>query len=448
MEKLKRNTLSSTLFLLLSLALLWLSQRFLFEPYRDATLWKTALCYTASGLCFIALSFWVALRLANKQPGMTFALGTAMGLAATGIFIGTGAIFASFSPRVFAYGVSTAILDSIVFAAIAFAFGKTHARSGAKTLSVLAAAVLILAIGFLSSFSQAAIKSAPKGGVISNFQIKNCLPDGGGKPVKVILLAGQSNASGVSSVEYLSKKEDPASFARYNAGYENIRINFFTENGNNSSDGYYIPVTLGQGCRTSCFGPEIGLADALFEDYPQETFIILKYTWGGTNLYNQWLSPSSEGKTGGLYTAFVRFVKANMEYLLARNYNADIVAMCWMQGESDALDKNSFVYGENTANLVRDLRNEFADFLPERGMLFADAGISDSVCWKNYAAINDAKRAFAETSPLNIYLDTIAAGLTVSNEPEGNPDLAHYDSMSEILLGRMFGEAIGEFLSD
>ena len=32
------------------------------------------------------------------------------------------------------------------------------------------------------------------------------------------------------------------------------------------------------------------------------------------------------------------------------------------------------------------------------------------------------------------------------NEPYGNPDLGHYDAMSELTLGRMFGDEIIKIL--
>lgn len=131
-----------------------------------------------------------------------------------------------------------------------------------------------------------------------------------------------------------------------------------------------------------------------------------------------------------------------MYYLRSKNYNAQIVAMCWMQGESDSDDINCKTYGTHTANFVSDLRPEFSPYISDSGMLFVDAGISDSIYWKNYTVINEAKAAHAGNSPLNVYVDTIEAGLSITAEPEGNPDLAHYDALSELLLGNLFAEAI------
>ena len=47
---------------------------------------------------------------------------------------------------------------------------------------------------------------------------------------------------------------------------------------------------------------------------------------------------------------------------------------------------------------------------------------------------------------MNVLVDTISEGLTCSGEPEGNPDMAHYDALSEIKLGHLFAEHLAEFL--
>ena len=43
-------------------------------------------------------------------------------------------------------------------------------------------------------------------------------------------------------------------------------------------------------------------------------------------------------------------------------------------------------------------------------------------------------------SHMNTVIDTIAEGLSTSNEPENEPDRAHYDALSEIKLGNLFAE--------
>ena len=54
--------------------------------------------------------------------------------------------------------------------------------------------------------------------------------------------------------------------------------------------------------------------------------------------------------------------------------------------------------------------------------------------------INAAKVEFAKLSPLNHYFPTIENGLTTLYEPYENPDLGHYDALSMLKLGHLFGE--------
>lgn len=51
-------------------------------------------------------------------------------------------------------------------------------------------------------------------------------------------------------------------------------------------------------------------------------------------------------------------------------------------------------------------------------------------------------------STLNSLIDTIYHGLTCSNEPVNQPDMAHYDSMSELKLGYLFIEELIKFFKN
>ena len=277
------------------------------------------------------------------------------------------------------------------------------------------------------------------------FTIDDTLPDGQGKKATVILLGGQSNASGCSLVEYLGKNVSAEKFAEYQNGYDNVYINYLA--GQNVSQAFVKCATL-QGEPAGTFGPELGLAEKLHEMYPDEMFFIVKCAWGGTNLFEQWLSPSSSGKTGKLYKQFVAFVETSLEYLESKNYDVEIRGMCWMQGESDAFSaRNAEDYGKHLNNLITDIRKEFAQYAPEEGIAFVDAYIAaNPAYWVYYEKVNQGKDEVAQKSDLNRLVDTISAELTCSNEPEGNPDLAHYDSMSQIKLGNLFAEELAPFL--
>ena len=279
-----------------------------------------------------------------------------------------------------------------------------------------------------------------------SFSVADTLPDGNGKEATVILLGGQSNASGCSLDEYLERNVSPEKYAEYQSGFDNVYINFLS--GANTSPGF-VKCTSFQGEPEGTFGPELGLAEKLHELYPDRTFFIIKCAWGGTNLFEQWLSPSSSGRTGKLYKQFVAYVQASMEYLVSKNYDVKIEAMCWMQGESDSFSKETATaYAEHLNNFISDIRKEFSAYAAEDGIAFVDAYIAaNPAYWVHYEVVNQGKQEVAARSPLNVVVDTIAAGLDCSKEPEGNPDMAHYDSLSEIKLGHLFAQQIASFLN-
>lgn len=277
------------------------------------------------------------------------------------------------------------------------------------------------------------------------FTVNDTLPDGNGKTATVILLGGQSNASGCSHDEYLRKNVSEEKYEQYKNGFDNVYINYLS--GARRSNEFVKCATL-QGEPEGCFGPELGLAEKLHELYPDRTFFIIKCAWGGTNLYDQWLSPTSRGKTGDLYTQFISFVNASIDYLVSKNYDVKVEAMCWMQGESDSFStKNATDYEKNLTNFISDVRKEFKDYASDNGIAFIDAYIADNpVYWVYCDLVNESKQKVADSSDMNVVIDTVSEGLSCSEEPADTPDLAHYDSLSELKLGHLFAEEAIKFL--
>jgi hypothetical protein len=266
------------------------------------------------------------------------------------------------------------------------------------------------------------------------------LADGQGKPVKVILLLGQSNATGCSISEYLKMGVGEEQYAVYEAGFPSVRINFCLDDHNATSNGEFVKVDLTCGSPNGFFGPEVGMAEVLSAAYPDETLIILKYTMSGFSLHYHWLS---EGERGSIYEACMKFVQTYMDSLADHHYDARIGAICWMQGESDTTDFKASHYFDNQTAFVTYLREDLAPYAEEGGIHFIDAGISNSpYCEPAYPAINEAKARFSELSLQNWYFSTIDEGLTIHKEPHGDPDWGHYDALSELALGRLFGEYV------
>ncbi|MBE6558381.1 MAG: sialate O-acetylesterase [Ruminococcaceae bacterium] len=276
----------------------------------------------------------------------------------------------------------------------------------------------------------------------TEYSLAKKLQRGNGERVKVILLLGQSNASGSSIVSYLEKNSSPDDFARYKEGYPSVLINYCIDDHNACSKGEYVKVDLTCGAASGFFGPEVGMAEELSVAYPDETVFILKYTMSGYSLHQHWLS---RGQRGSIYNAFLAFAMANMKHLETLGYEGRIGAVCWMQGESDTTDHKGERYFENQKALVSYIREDLAPYAEEGGIYFIDAGISNGpYCEPAYPAVNEAKRQFSELSPLNIYFSTIDEGLTTLYEPEGEPDYGHYDALCELELGRIFADHIIE----
>ena len=274
------------------------------------------------------------------------------------------------------------------------------------------------------------------------------------KNVDVVLISGQSNGVGCTHSDCIPDSLGIDKYDEYTIGYNGIRIaydcwtkmwnaagqvtGFGSQNASKKNE--FVKVTLGQGNGVTTFGPEIGIAEKLHGKYDDKLFLI-KFACGGSNLKDDWLAKNSP-----MYPKFINYVKLQMENLKQKGYNPTIKAFCWMQGEGDSYPGYYGVYKQNLETFVGNVRTDLSQFTNDTGMAFIDAGISNAPDWQYYAQVNQAKAEFAEESPLNIYIDTIEAGLHTNQEPWPTIDTCHYDSESEVQLGHLFADAFEPFL--
>ena len=135
-----------------------------------------------------------------------------------------------------------------------------------------------------------------------DFVINDTLEDGNNKNVKVIILAGQSNATGVAHTTILKEKVSEEKYNEYVAGQKNVYINYNTENGLNKSDGFVHTNVESY----YAFGPEIGLSERLGQE--QDEYYIIKYSYGGSNLYEHWKKENQ-----CLYKGLVKYTKQSID---------------------------------------------------------------------------------------------------------------------------------------
>lgn len=262
------------------------------------------------------------------------------------------------------------------------------------------------------------------------------------KKVDVIFLAGQSNMEGHTHISELQKKLTPTQFQYYSSEMT-TRIKFYCDNGKNKSNGF-TKVYLGQGFNASRYGPEIGIAETLEKANLKREVILIKFCLGGTNIYSDWKSFSSSTSNSGskLFNEFLDFGDTAIAELEDMGLEVNLRGLCWMQGESDATqDRMTEKYEEYEKNLFDDIYQYFEDKVEDEFHIF-DAYISDCSTWKNYAAINQAKENNAAKNPNHHIIDTLSEGLEYDSEPTSGVDYFHYDSLSMIKLGQLFGEQI------
>ena len=279
-------------------------------------------------------------------------------------------------------------------------------------------------------------------------------------PVDVVLISGQSNGVGCTHANQITYSMGNDKYQEYMKGYPEIQIAydswtkdyeknppiFYSQN--KSKDNTFTKVMLGQGNSLGTFGPEIGIAETMHEKYANKLFLI-KFACGASNLRDDWAKKNSQ-----MYKRFVNYVELQINNLIAMGYNPTIKAMCWMQGEGDSYDDYYDKYYDNTKLFVSNLREDFKSFAGNKDFPFIDAGINNSINpntgileWQYYKEVNEAKKKFASESDINIYIDTIAAGMHTNQEPRGSVDHCHYDTESEVLLGKLFAEQFEQFLT-
>jgi len=201
----------------------------------------------------------------------------------------------------------------------------------------------------------------------------------GKSPVKVFILAGQSNMEGhgvirgrpnqKGTLETLAK--DPASAARYKhlvdkdgkwVVRDDVWIRFYGNKGN---------LTVGGFAGRGAIGPKLGFGWAV-GDYLDEQVLLIKFGPGGTSLAGPWRPPSSGGTekkargpgVGDEYDKMIAGVRKQLKNLKADfpDYDGrgcEIVGFGWHQGWNDGCSANLVAeYEKNMANFIRDVRKD------------------------------------------------------------------------------------------
>lgn len=211
--------------------------------------------------------------------------------------------------------------------------------------------------------------------------ISKPLRQAGKGPLKVFILAGQSNMDGqadIRTVDFLGEDKDPAraallkTFKPAGKSYA-TRDDVWVSNG-----GLNDKLQPGFGGRKnydklgSNIGPEYAFGYYMGEALDEQVLLI-KYGPGGQSLCVNFRPPSAgvpEGKkpedVGNQYRALTGIVHETLDKLKTNfpGYNEkagyEIAGFVWFQGYNDQFDEaGRLEYGQNLVHLIKDLRTEF-----------------------------------------------------------------------------------------
>ena len=240
------------------------------------------------------------------------------------------------------------------------------------------------------------------------------------KTANVIILAGQSNAYGISPLT----NEVKATIG--DTDFSNIKIKYTNINSDDGANNWRVHFSnsefetfrLGIGGQADrWFGPELGVAYYLAtnEATKDETWYIIKTTASGTFLGGQWLydttgkylntTTAGDIKNDlGVYLAdgMMALASADLEVIANKHgaNNVNIRSFMWMQGESDASVKElAEQYGELQNILINRVRTELGDYDKEGSIPFVDGAIaaykSGVNIWPYSDIVNSAKASNA-----------------------------------------------------
>ena len=244
------------------------------------------------------------------------------------------------------------------------------------------------------------------------------------KPLKVYIMAGQSNMVGhanKSTLPYL--REDPATLVLHNRlvdkdgkpiVHEDVHISLINEFGTRQG-----PLTTGFGAKQESLGPELAFGATMGEKL-QEPILIIKTAWGGKSLHTDFRTPSagpyvynqkvleklvqsqkttaeelnaSKAKeTGHFYRLMIEHVKmvladpAKFHPAYSKKDGYEIAGFVWFQGYNDATDTNTYpdrgkpgsydAYTTALRHLIRDVRKDLD--VPKMPFVIGVMGIGGS----------------------------------------------------------------------
>ena len=226
--------------------------------------------------------------------------------------------------------------------------------------------------------------------ILALFIMFPCPVARGEEPVKVFLLAGQSNMVGAGQVKANPKRNEGRGSLEWlvESSPEKARFaHLRDENGawveRDDVHIWYLGRTGGLrpgfGANQQTIGPELGFGSVVGEAY-EEPVLLIKIAWGGKSIGKDFRPPSSGGEVGPEYTTLVettrevlKNVGKHVPELAGRDL--ELMGIGWHQGWNDRVNQAfNDAYEENLSNFIRDIRRELD--APDLPFVIAETGMS------------------------------------------------------------------------
>ena len=203
-------------------------------------------------------------------------------------------------------------------------------------------------------------------------------------PLKVFILAGQSNMEGQGVADLTGKDynegrgtlavlmRDPVGGARFKHlrgadGKWTVRDDVWVRYQREHGPLLAGPLSMGFSVYGDShhFGPELQFGHVV-GDFLTNQVLLIKTAWGGKSLYKDFRPPSSGGAVGPYYTMMIEQVREALakwktEFPACGASGCELAGFVWYHGWNDGCEPQTAVpeYEQNLVNLIRDVRKEF-----------------------------------------------------------------------------------------
>ena len=287
-------------------------------------------------------------------------------------------------------------------------------------------------------------------------------------PVKVFLLAGQSNMEGQGVVDLDHPKYYNGGRGILNRVVQNPEFSKRFPHLKNKGDDWVIrddvwvrfKVKSGikRGGLTIGFtgyegkhhiGPEFQFGHLVGEHF-DDPVLLIKTAWGGKSLFQDFRPPTSGGKTGPYYRQMLAEIgealsAAATDFPKLAGREMEIAGFVWFQGWNDMFnDQARAEYEQNLVNLIKDIRNHFSR--ADLPVVIGELGNGGPKAGANMMAIRQAQAAAAARPEFKSTVSFVRTA-QFARPREQSPNVGHGhhwfgNAESYFLIGDALGRAM------